>query len=113
MSLGLGPSVEYEIVSNPEVVDLLVQMAYLSAKGQVMHEVSPLDCVAVLLTVETIQHPVGLGIEAPPPQKFDWLPGLPTVDFDTLTPEHRNWAIAKLLDHCESCRTHALRRSIR
>lgn len=32
MSLGFGPSIEYEIVSQPTVVDLLVSFCYVSAK---------------------------------------------------------------------------------
>lgn len=33
MSLGFGPSIEYEIVSQPSVVDLLVSFCYASAKA--------------------------------------------------------------------------------
>ena len=49
MSLGFGPSIEYEILSQPYVVDLLVSFCYLSAKGGRLND-----------------FPVGMGLTVPP-----------------------------------------------
>ena len=37
MSLGFGPSIEHEIISQPHVVDLLVSFCYASASAQKLH----------------------------------------------------------------------------
>jgi len=50
MTLGFGPSIEYEILTQPYVVDLLVSFCYSSAKGGRLTD-----------------FPVGMGLMVPPP----------------------------------------------
>ncbi len=50
MTLGFGPSIEYEILTQPYVVDLLVSFCYSSAKGGRLRD-----------------FPVGMGLMVPPP----------------------------------------------
>lgn len=70
ISLGLGPSLEHEIQTNASAVDLLVQLAYVSAKEG---------------TLKGDFLPKGLSLEVPE-NKFEgsWVKGDPVVDFDTL-----------------------------
>ena len=49
MTLGFGPSIEYEILTQPYVVDLLVSFCYSSAKGERLRD-----------------FPVGMGLMVPP-----------------------------------------------
>ncbi|KWU47088.1 hypothetical protein RHOSPDRAFT_14601, partial [Rhodotorula sp. JG-1b] len=70
IQLGLGPSLEHEIVTNAPAVDLLVQLAYIAAKeGGLRDELLP----------------NGLGLEVPRagdgPQAFDDLDDLAHDDF--------------------------------
>ncbi|GAA5950707.1 hypothetical protein JCM21900_000486 [Sporobolomyces salmonicolor] len=70
ISLGLGPSLEHEIVTNASAVDLLVQLAYVGAKeGGLRGDLLP----------------NGLSLEVPK-YKLDgtWVRGDKKVDFDTL-----------------------------
>ncbi|GAA5923452.1 hypothetical protein JCM1841_003333 [Sporobolomyces salmonicolor] len=70
ISLGLGPSLEHEIVTNASAVDLLVQLAYVGAKeGGLRGDLLP----------------NGLSLEVPK-DKLDgtWVRGDQKVDFDTL-----------------------------
>ncbi|GAA5893568.1 uncharacterized protein JCM6883_003563 [Sporobolomyces salmoneus] len=70
LNLGLGLSIEREIITNTSAVDLLVQLAYVSAKeGRMKAEAFP----------------SGLGLEVPE-TKYDgtWTKEDPVVDFDTL-----------------------------
>lgn len=58
MSLGFGPSIEHEIISQPYVVDLLISFCYTSAVGQRLNE-----------------FPSGLGLSVPPTILSNDLPG--------------------------------------
>jgi ubiquitin-conjugating enzyme E2 Q len=49
MSLGFGPSVEHEILTQPYVVDLLISFCYASAKSHRLRE-----------------YPTGMGLSVPP-----------------------------------------------
>ncbi|GAA5904071.1 hypothetical protein JCM6882_003817 [Rhodosporidiobolus microsporus] len=71
IALGLGPSLEHEIISNTAAVDLLVQLCYTAAKENGLKDEL---------------FPVGLELKVPK-DKFDgtWTPADETVDFDTLT----------------------------
>ena len=51
MSLGFGPSIEHEIISQPYVVDLLISFCYASAKSQSMKYL-----------------PTGMALMVPPPE---------------------------------------------
>ena len=51
MTLGFGPSIEFEILTQPNVVDLLVSFAYVSAKARNLKDL-----------------PIGLGITVPHPE---------------------------------------------
>ena len=53
MSLGFGPSIEYEILTQPYVVDLLISFAYASAASIAMREL-----------------PIGMSLLVPSPQKI-------------------------------------------
>ncbi|GAA6060017.1 hypothetical protein JCM10212_001175 [Sporobolomyces blumeae] len=70
ISLGLGPSLEHEITTNASAVDLLVQLAYVSAregglKGDLL--------------------PNGLSLEVPETRHDgNWRKGDPVVEFDSL-----------------------------
>ncbi|USP81415.1 hypothetical protein yc1106_08689 [Curvularia clavata] len=64
MSLGFGPSIEHEIISQPKVVDLLVSFCYASARGGRLKD-----------------FPTGLSLAVPPPistnqGQFNYSPGL-------------------------------------
>ncbi|GAA5881505.1 hypothetical protein JCM1840_007127 [Sporobolomyces johnsonii] len=84
ISLGLGPSLEHEIVTNASAVDLLVQLAYVGAKeGGLKGELLP----------------NGLSLEVPK-DKLDgtWVRGDETVDFDTLPDDSsKSAAVAALI----------------
>ncbi|KAK1919988.1 hypothetical protein P3342_002284 [Pyrenophora teres f. teres] len=54
MSLGFGPSIEHEILSQPKVVDLLVSFCYMSARGGALKD-----------------FPTGLSLAVPPPVAFE------------------------------------------
>ncbi|CAN9093488.1 unnamed protein product [Alternaria alternata] len=54
MSLGFGPSIEHEILSQPKVVDLLVSFCYASARASRLRE-----------------FPTGLSLAVPPPVSND------------------------------------------
>lgn len=58
MTLGFGPSLEYEIRSQPEVVDLLVSFCYAAAKGKRLAGL-----------------PTGMGLMVPPPPTASWNDG--------------------------------------
>ncbi|KAI9876193.1 MAG: hypothetical protein M1830_007060 [Pleopsidium flavum] len=51
MTLGFGPSIEYEILTQPYVVDLLISFCYASAKGGRLRD-----------------FPVGMALTVPPPR---------------------------------------------
>lgn len=53
MSLGFGPSIEHEILSQPKVVDLLISFCYASAKAGKLKD-----------------FPTGLGLNVPPPGSY-------------------------------------------
>ncbi|RMZ73781.1 ubiquitin conjugating enzyme [Pyrenophora seminiperda CCB06] len=59
MSLGFGPSIEHEILSQPKVVDLLVSFCYISARSSALRD-----------------FPTGLCLAVPPPTAFekDYMP---------------------------------------
>ncbi len=59
MTLGFGPSIEYEILSQPYVVDLLVSFCYASAKAG-----------------RLIEFPNGMGLTVPPPHAATIPPSL-------------------------------------
>ncbi|GAA5872831.1 hypothetical protein JCM8547_005715 [Rhodosporidiobolus lusitaniae] len=71
IALGLGPSLEHEIITNAPAVDLLVQLCYTAAKENGLKDEL---------------FPVGLELQVPK-DKLDgtWKLGDETVDFDTLT----------------------------
>ncbi|GAA5820502.1 hypothetical protein JCM11251_003020 [Rhodosporidiobolus azoricus] len=71
IALGLGPSLEHEIITNTAAVDLLVQLCYTAAKENGLKDEL---------------FPVGLELKVPK-NKFDgsWTAADETVDFDTLT----------------------------
>jgi len=54
MSLGFGPSIEHEILSQPKVVDLLVSFCYISAHNGALKD-----------------FPTGLSLAVPPPVAFE------------------------------------------
>ncbi|KAA6414543.1 MAG: hypothetical protein FRX48_01292 [Lasallia pustulata] len=59
MALGFGPSIEYEILSQPCVVDLLISFCYASASNTRLKS-----------------FPTGMGLMVPPPaKKASWAPG--------------------------------------
>ncbi|OSX62557.1 hypothetical protein POSPLADRAFT_1046024 [Postia placenta MAD-698-R-SB12] len=77
-----GPSLEYEIRTNPETVDLLASLAYSAASAKVLDD--PL--------------PVGMGLRVPSPDVTSpaELDGL--CEFDRLTRQQMCTSIAMLLD---------------
>ncbi|BGP16562.1 hypothetical protein JCM10213_000526 [Rhodosporidiobolus nylandii] len=74
IALGLGPSLEHEIITNTAAVDLLVQLCYTAGKEYGLKD-------------ELL--PAGLELKVPK-DKFDgtWTPQDETVDFDGLTDDH-------------------------
>ncbi|CCM01551.1 uncharacterized protein FIBRA_03609 [Fibroporia radiculosa] len=81
-SLNQGPSLEYEICTNPETVDLLVSLAYTSAVKNELDD--PL--------------PVGMGLCVPHPDPTPLRAPNNVCDFDTLDKNQMRRAIVKLLD---------------
>ncbi|KAH8929227.1 hypothetical protein BT69DRAFT_1276502 [Atractiella rhizophila] len=80
MALGLGPSVEYEIKTNPSVVDLLIQLCFSAAREGELHEL-----------------PTGLDLKVPLPGTAS-KQGDKLVDFDGLsTIELKRSALASLI----------------
>ncbi|GAA6000083.1 hypothetical protein JCM10207_006044 [Rhodosporidiobolus poonsookiae] len=75
IALGLGPSLEHEIITNTSAVDLLVQLCYTAAKENALKD-------------ELL--PTGLELKVPK-DKLDgtWMPGDETVDLDTLAQDHQ------------------------
>lgn len=71
MTLGFGPSIEYEILSQPYVVDLLISFCYSSAKGGRLSD-----------------FPVGMGLTVPPPRVIIASDTLGTV-FSGVPPNRR------------------------
>jgi ubiquitin-conjugating enzyme E2 Q len=57
MSLGFGPSIEHEILTQPSVVDLLISFCYASARGRRLRE-----------------YPTGMSLSVPP------MPQVPFTD---------------------------------
>lgn len=85
ISLGLGPSLEHEIKTNSAAVDLLVQLAYTSAKEGAL---------------KGDHQPAGLSLEVPKNPNIPWNHGDPVDDFDTLDLASRNtgvWALISQL----------------
>ncbi|KAG2071233.1 hypothetical protein BDR04DRAFT_1075782 [Suillus decipiens] len=76
-SLNFGPSLEYDICKNTEMVDLLVSLAYVSAAEQVLDE--PL--------------PRGLLLKVPDPVHYNSM-----RDFDSLSVHEMRIAIVQLID---------------
>lgn len=68
MSLGFGPSIEHEIISQPRVVDLLVSFCYSSARNGRLRD-----------------FPTGLSLAVPPPvsNQIDSLRGVPQPSRNT------------------------------
>ncbi|KAI0086019.1 hypothetical protein BDY19DRAFT_962578 [Irpex rosettiformis] len=80
-NLNRGPSLEYEICSKPETVDLLVSLAYSAASGGSLHG-----------------FPDGLELQVP-----SVFPPYISVDFDSMdTPAAKNSAVMTLLDRLPS-----------
>ncbi|KAI9791218.1 MAG: hypothetical protein M1816_004210 [Peltula sp. TS41687] len=63
MTLGFGPSLEYEIRSQPEVVDLLVSFCYAAARR-----------------FRLTSLPMGMGLMVPPPPNSAWFHAPPPAD---------------------------------
>ena len=82
ISLGLGPSLEHEIQTNTPAVDLLVQLAYTSAKEN---------------RLPAAMQPQGLSLEVPKNSLIPWKTGDDTVEFDGLDVAGRNTGIAALV----------------
>ncbi|KAG1734953.1 uncharacterized protein EDB91DRAFT_1146148 [Suillus paluster] len=76
-SLNFGPSLEYDICKNTEMVDLLVSLAYVAAAEKNLDD--PL--------------PRGLALKVPDP-----VPGKPMRDFDTLNIGEMRKTITQLID---------------
>ncbi|GJN90810.1 hypothetical protein Rhopal_003824-T1 [Rhodotorula paludigena] len=77
IALGLGPSLEHEIITNAPAVDLLVQLAYIAAKEYGLKG----DLLPVGLELKVPSY-VNNSLGEP------WKSGDPTVDFDTLATEN-------------------------
>lgn len=83
ISLGLGPSLEHEIRKNSAAVDLLVQLAFISAKeGGLPIQVRP----------------QGLSLEVPKYPSAAWKAGDQTVDLDSLGEVAGNAGLAALIN---------------
>ncbi|KAI5478234.1 ubiquitin-conjugating enzyme E2 Q [Pseudohyphozyma bogoriensis] len=82
ISLGLGPSLEHEIKTNAPAVDLLIQLAYASAKENAM---------------KPEMQPQGLSLEVPKVPSVAWKKGDPTVEFDSLDVAARNAGVAGMI----------------
>lgn len=82
-NLNRGPSLEYEICSRPETVDLLVSLAYVAAMENVLED-----------------FPDGMNLRVPPPGTR-LIPGAPVQilrDFDRFPETDKRRCIADLLD---------------
>lgn len=87
ISLGLGPSLEHEIKTNAAVVDLLIQLAYTSAKENALRG----------------EHqPQGLSLEVPTNPTAPFKKGDPTVEFDSLDQIARNAGVVALIGELPS-----------
>ncbi|KAJ6550837.1 hypothetical protein DFH09DRAFT_1039150 [Mycena vulgaris] len=104
-----GPSLEYEIIHNPETVDLLVSLTYSAAAEGVVDEplprglllrVPPPDRARVAVAQPTpYQMHVNPGQAAPPPVPMTYQVGVDgLVDFDALPIELMRASIAGLID---------------
>lgn len=67
MSLGFGPSIEHEILSQPKVVDLLISFCYSSARGGRLRDFPTGLSLAVPPTVSTEKEYASLQQQPPPP----------------------------------------------
>lgn len=83
ISLGLGPSLEHEIRKNTAAVDLLVQLAFISAKEG---------------GLPILVRPQGLSLEVPKNPSAIWKAGDPTVDLDSLNEVDGNAGLAALIN---------------
>lgn len=85
MSLGFGPSIEHEILSQPKVVDLLISFCYASAKGGRLRDFPNGLSLAVPPAASNesyavqAQHNVGWGVQQPPPPPPPLLLNQPAV----------------------------------
>lgn len=73
MTLGFGPSIEYEILTQPYVVDLLVSFCYSSVKGGRLRD-----------------FPVGMGLMVPPPHT-DLFPNTRATETASLLARRKVW----------------------
>lgn len=81
ISLGLGPSLEHEIKTNAPAVDLLIQLAFTSAKENAL---------------KGEHQPQGLSLEVPA-NPLSYKKGDPTVEFDGLDQLARNAGVVALI----------------
>ncbi|KAI0589173.1 ubiquitin-conjugating enzyme E2 Q2 [Pyrenophora tritici-repentis] len=94
MSLGFGPSIEHEILSQPKVVDLLISFCYMSARGGALKD-----------------FPTGLSLAVPPPVTFEKDYGPITASYAaTIVPEQTR--IATVATPAKSTRYNAVTREM-
>ncbi|KAJ7187359.1 hypothetical protein C8R46DRAFT_880049 [Mycena filopes] len=103
-----GASLEYEIIHNPETVDMLVSLTYCSAAEGALDEplpvgmalrVPPPDQARITAPAPTHPHYGHQQAPPPPPVNVEYVVGTDgLVDFDTLPITHMRASIAGLID---------------
>ncbi|KAF9809445.1 hypothetical protein IEO21_07397 [Rhodonia placenta] len=80
--LNWGPSLEYEICSNPDTVDVLVSLAYIAASAEALKELLP----------------IGIGLRVPAPDKTALVNADGLCEYDKLTYKQMCASIVMLID---------------
>ena len=127
MTLGIGPSIEYDIATQPYVVDLLISLAWASANSLAMKElpngmnlkVPPVRAIpgfrkGVIYRYASYMSsghldPSGIGKQtssAPTPRKAFWQPDISELNFSEVGHSVKvgEWVVLCLPDHTEEHR---------